>query len=164
LKECFKILGGKFSELIESLNLASFYLYVHNFHENSIELWKLQLEGQQLPMNESDFAIIRRILKIILEQGCANNLKGCVNFKQQITEKRDEFQMYLEELLYLGYKAIELSDYIARSQLFSKSVGFQIQEGDLNILTYSPYNYIYDYIDQDIPKHNSYFEVVNMTK
>lgn len=164
LKGCFQILGDKFGELIEAQNLASFYLFVHNFHENSIELWKKQLEGQQLPMNESDFAVIRRVLKIIMEQGCANNLVGCPSFRKQLYEKRFEFKKYLEELLYLGYQSIVVSDYIARSQLFPKSIGFQIIESELNILTYSPYKFVYEYIDKDIPKHNSSVEVSNTIK
>ncbi len=164
LKECFQILGDKFMKLIKAQNLASFYLFVHNFHENSIELWKKQLEGQTLPMNESDFAIIRRVLKIILEQGCANDLIGCPNFEQQVNVKQFEFEKYLEDILYLGYQSISISEYITRSQLFPKSIGFQVIENQLNILTYSPYDSVYDFIIKDIPKHNRTVKVFNVIK
>lgn len=163
-KECFQILGGKFTELILSQKLASFYLFVHNFHENSLELSEKQLNGQKLPIDESEFAVIRRVLKIIIEQGCANDLIGCPSFRQETDDKRLEFTKYLEELLYLGYLCIEVSDHIAMCQLFPKSIGFQVKEKLLNFYIYPPYKFVYEYIEKDIPKHNSSVEVTNVIK
>ncbi len=155
LKECFKLLEKEFLSLINTQNKASFYLYVHNFHENSIELWQKEVNGVKLDINKTDFNATRRILKIILEQSCALNLVGAVNFGDEMFQNRFEYLQQLEELLYLGYWAIGISEYIARGQLFPKSIGIRVKNKELNILIYPIYKHLFDFIDKDIPRHSS---------
>jgi len=154
LKECFQILEGKFIELINNQNLASFYLYVHNFHENSIELYRRQLEGQTLDLDTSEFAITRRVLKIILEQSCSIDLIGTPNFGREMRDNYDDYLSYLERLLLIGYWAIGISDYIAKSQLFPNSIGIEIKDNSLCILAYEPYNYLFNFFIKDLSIHD----------
>jgi hypothetical protein len=153
LKECFKILEENFMNLINNETRASFYLYTNNFHENSIELWRNQIQGNTLPIDEGEFATTRRILKIILEQSCGLNLIGAPNFQQEIENNNNNYQSCLEELLYLGYRAYTLTEYIATSQLIPNAIGINIEK-DLEILTYEPYNQLLNFIKQDIPRHD----------
>lgn len=48
LKACFARLGEELLALIRAETHASFYLAVHEYHENSVALWQLQSGGQQL--------------------------------------------------------------------------------------------------------------------
>lgn len=153
LKACFAHLGGQFMTLIQAESRASFYLTVHEFHENSFALWKLQSEGHQLDLLPSDLAAIRRVLKIVLEQGCAHDWSNHADFRVEAQQHQQAYLATLERMLYLGYWAIGIADYIARSQLFPGSIGVQIQEGELSILTYQPQQEIFKYIDADLPKH-----------
>ncbi len=162
LKECFQYLGSEFLKLIIQQNSASFYLFVHNIHENSIEIWKKQLEGENLTISESEFAVSRRVLKIILEQSTILELKSCKNFANEIVGKRVEYKLLLEELLYIGSQAIIISDYIAQSQLFPNSTTLQSVNDELNITTNSRYEPVFRFIETDIPKHNDEVVVINV--
>lgn len=159
LKECFKIFELQFMNLIEGQRNASYYMFVHSFHENSCELWFNQING--IEHNIDELAIIRRVFKIILEQSCGLVLNNAISFNNEMVLKRGEYTLLTEELLYIGNWAITLSDFIAKSQLFPNSIGLQVIGNDLNILTYSPGKYVFDYIEKDIPKHNEYVVVSN---
>lgn len=161
LKECFNLLCDEFRKLIKQLPEASFFIFTHNFHENSIELWDLQLKGQKLPINESDFASTRRILKVILEHGCGLKLKGAPSFGDELFQKRFLYLRHLEELLYIGYQAIGISEEIARCQLFPCSTGVQVIEGNLELLSYEPYQSLFRFIETDYPTHSHKVELYN---
>ena len=154
LKECFQILDGNFTELINNQNLASFYLFVHNFHENSTELYRRQLEGETFEIDTSEFAITRRVLKIILEQSCSIDLIGAPNYGREMQDNSDDYLIYLEKLLYIGYWAVGISDFIAKSQLFPNSIGIEIEDNSLSILAYEPYNYFLNQFIKDISRHD----------
>lgn len=74
LKGCFKLLGDSFMALVNSQKKASFYIFVQYLHENSIDIYTEQLKGYKIPINESDFAVSRRVLKIIFEQSVTVDL------------------------------------------------------------------------------------------
>lgn len=155
LKKCFSKLCDFFYQKIVDEKRASFYLFCHNLHEESIELWLLQIENIALGINEAHFATSRRILKIILEQSTTFNLKGTPNFFEEMKQNLKHYIDYLEELLYVGTWCLQLSEYIARSQLFSRSTGLKLANGVLEILTYQPYPELFKFIRRDMPRHNS---------
>ena len=155
LKECFVKLCAVFSKKISEQKKASFYIFCQNLHEDSIELWLKQIEKISLGINEEDFAASRRVLKIILEQSCKLNLIGTPNFYVEINSNLDYYTDFLEELLYLGTWCYTLSEFIARSQLFPNSIGLQVIDSKLNILTYQPYTTLYKFIFIEMPKHNA---------
>lgn len=155
LKECFSKLCSIFEEKISEEKRASFYIFCHNLHEDSIELWLLQIQQIPLGIDEEDFASSRRILKIILEQSTKLELVGTPNFFLEIRKNIDNYTTLLEELLYIGSWCIVISENTARSQLFNTSTGIQVIDGELNILTYEPYQELFKYVFNDIPKHNS---------
>ncbi len=161
LKECFQILCNDFEELIEKVPEASFFIFAHNFHENSIDIWKLQLSGIQLSIHESDFATTRRVLKFILEYGCSHDLIGNPNFSQEIVAKRTEYLQHLEELIYIGYQAIGISEYIAQCQLFPCSISIYVENEILKIQPQEPYNSLFKFIEADYPTHSHAVELYN---
>ncbi len=161
LKECFSILCTEFEKAISEIPEAAFFLFCNDVHEDSIDLWQKQSEGYALDIDEEQFAISRRILKIILEQGCAIELKGHRNFVVEVKSKETIYIEHLEKLLYIGAWCVALSEDVSNSQLFPKSKGVQIQEGDLTILTHQPYPQLFKHIHQDLPRHNSNVQLSN---
>ncbi len=155
LKECFTKLCSIFSTKINEQTKASFFIFCHHLHEESIDLYQMQLANISLDIDEHDFSRTRRVLKIILEQCTRLELTGTINFKTEAESCLKEYCTTLEELLYIGTWCITLSEYIARNQLFSNSIGLKVDKTELNILTYQPYTALYEFVNEDIPKHSS---------
>lgn len=155
LKECFQLLTSEFEKIIKQQDRASFFLTVHNYHENSVQIYLRQLKGESFTFQSSGFAASRRVLKLILEQTCKNSLLGTPNFAVEIAQKQREYDKIIEELLYVGYWSIGLADYIATSQIFPKSIGLQIKNETLEVLTYPPYNAFIDFFHEDISNHDN---------
>lgn len=155
LKECFSALCGIFKEKISEEKRASFYIFCQNLHEDSIDLFQLQLRKIPLNINEEYFASSRRVLKIILEQSTKLDLVGTPNFLSEINENTETYTSLLEELLYIGSWCLVISENTARSQLFDTSTGIQIINDELNILTHQPYPELFKYVFYDMPRHDS---------
>jgi len=157
LKFSFAFFCKKLEEKIQSENRFSFYLFCHNLHEDSIDIYLKQTEGYKLSINEEKFAASRRILKIILEQSTKYNLKGTPNFFLEMKENSLSYSNYLEELIYIGEWAFISSEYLARVQLFPKAIGVKYDEENQEIafLTYQPYPLFFSYIFKDLPNHDS---------
>jgi len=156
LKLAFAKCGELFMNIISGERHASFYLYVQHLLENSIDIFTAILGGEDFQeINKSDFANIRRTLRIILEQSTNVDLVGHANFMAEIAQNRQEYYETLDRLLYLGYQAFNISQEIARSQLFPRSGNFDIDEqGLLGMGTEPAYKPIFDYLERDIPKHD----------
>lgn len=155
LKDCFIELCSILDQKISEQRKASFYIFCQNLHEDSIEIWREQVKGNELGEIKEDFAASRRILKIILEQSCKLKLVGTPIFINEIEQNLDTYTEYLEELLYIGTWCHTLSEYIARSQLFPNSIGIVVKDGTLNIYTYQPYPTLFKFLFQEMQSHNS---------
>ncbi|WP_431199564.1 hypothetical protein ACQ86K_00815 [Mucilaginibacter sp. P19] len=156
LKLAFAKCGELFMGIISGEQRASFYLYVQHLLENTINTFKAMLGGEDFPeINKSDFANIRRTLRIILEQATNVDLIGHPDFRAEIVQNRQSYHDTLDRLLYLGYYAFVISQQFAQSALFPKSVNFDIDEqGLLGIGLEPAYKPIFDYLEKDIPKHD----------
>ncbi|WPU98445.1 hypothetical protein SNE26_20680 [Mucilaginibacter sp. cycad4] len=155
LKLAFVKCSDLFMAVLASETRASFYLYIQHLLENTIDVFKEMLGGAEFPVNKSDFANIRRTLRIVLEQASTIDLKGNRNFMREIAQNRQSYIQTLDKLLYLGYQAFIISQQIAQSQLFPRSVNFDIDEqGLLGVGTEPAYKPILDYLERDIPKHD----------
>src|SRR5690606_38308227 len=72
----FDFLSQNFKQLISTEKKFTFFLYTHWLHEQSIQIYVKTLGGFKLEkIGESEFAMYRRILKLILEQGCDIDLE-----------------------------------------------------------------------------------------
>lgn len=153
LKDCFQLMCLTLKNEIAAIPRASFFIFCHYIHEDSIDLWEQQLKEEDVPIDLELLAASRRGLKIILEQACDLDLIGCKNFKHEIIENLVDYTIHLEKLLYLCYWTISFSEYVSRSQLFPKSTGLQIINGELNILERQPFPELFKYVYEDIPRH-----------
>ncbi|QKJ28231.1 hypothetical protein HQ865_00125 [Mucilaginibacter mali] len=156
LKLAFAKCGELFIGIITGETRASFYLYVQHLLENTIDVFKAMLGGEEFPeINSSEFANIRRTLRIILEQSTTVDMAGTPNFMAEITRNRHAYHDTLDRLLYLGYQAFIISQEIARSQLFPRSGNFDIDgDGLLGMGTEPAYKPIFDYLERDIHNHD----------
>lgn len=161
LKECFKIWEDCFMNLITKQNRASFYIFVHNYNENLCELWGKKLNGVELPIDSTQLAISRRLYKIIIEQGCGNDLVGCPSFIKEAYDRRVEYKEYLEELLYIGSMALDFSECFTMERLFPNSISMQVIDNVLNLLLEPYHKQLADEFRKDIPNHDEDVAVGN---
>jgi len=161
LINCFGLLSYNFRDLIKKEQKASFYIFVQNFHENSIILWNESIKTNPDLEISNDFPGVRRILKLILEEASFLDLIGHPNFGNEIKTNWNKYLRLLEELLYIGIWFFLLSEYIAKSKLFPNSISLGIEDNDLVIYENHPYNHLFRYIEQDIPKHDEEIVVDN---
>ncbi len=153
LKDCFTYLSNEFKTLLSQNLKASFFICVQDIHEDSIEILTQRLKGNEIPINEEDFAGTRRIMKCILEQGCTLDLVGHPFFYKEICENASIYIKHLEELLYLGQRAFEITEYITRSLLCPHSIGVHVQNNELTTYIYPPFNSLFAFIFDDYKRH-----------
>ncbi len=107
----FDFLVGKFKELILGTKSLKFFLYTFWLHENSIKIYVKILKGYRLEViDENEFSKYRRVLKLILEQGCDIDFEWD-EFPN--AEQQEEYNRIIQELLYLGMWLYEFADLIA---------------------------------------------------
>lgn len=100
LLDCFHYMVDKFKELVFDEKNFKFFLYVFWLHEESIKLYIKTLRGFKIhTIDETEFAIYRRVLKLILEQGCAIDLEWGEMPSGEAVLAMDE---KIQRLLYLG--------------------------------------------------------------
>jgi hypothetical protein len=115
LLDGFEFLIGQFKTQILSEDKISFFLYVFWLHEQSIELHFKSLSGQSLePIEKSEFAMYRRILKLIIEQGCDIDMDW-----GEFPSPDDVYSMdnKIQDLLYIGTWLYSFADTIAYQKM-----------------------------------------------
>jgi len=111
LLDSFQFLVDEFKDLLSTESNYSFYTYVFWLHEESIKIYVKTLGGLKLEeIDESEFARYRRILKLILEQGCEIDFEWG---KFPNSTELVEMDKKIQDLLYLGTWIYTFADYIA---------------------------------------------------
>lgn len=126
LLDSFSFLVEEFKKLISSETNYRFFSYVFFLHEQSLEIYKDMLGGYQLTqIKESDFARYRRILKLILEQGCDIDLTmGNFPNGNEVLEMDKKIQ----DLFYLGTWIYTFADYIAYQKMIEEANYIEFDE------------------------------------
>lgn len=128
LTECFIFFTSKFKELVNNQDSELFYYSVFILHEESILLYIEQLKGYELPLViQKDFSMYRRILKLILEQGCDIEIHTNKKIEQ------DEIINLLQELYYLGYWMYTFADEVAIQKMIPNAKFIEFEH---DIFTY----------------------------
>lgn len=138
LFDSFHFLCDNFKQLISTEKKFSFFLYTHWLHEQSIQIYVKTLGGFQLEnITESEFAMYRRILKLILEQGCDINLEwGGLPTGQEVLEMDKKIQ----ELIYLGTWMYQFADVIAFQKMIEECHQVNFDEENLLVIDWQ-YHY-----------------------
>jgi len=161
LVESFHFMIFKLESFLKQQKRASFVLFMNMIHENSIELYLKQIDGEKLTCNEETFAATRRVLKILLEQTTLQEWEGCPNFLEEASINIEHYTQVTEELLYLGYQTILISEFIARSKLFPDSIQVDLSNSIFTKLTIQPYPLLYEFVHKDQSRHNSHIALYN---
>ncbi|MBL7706838.1 MAG: hypothetical protein JNM21_14925 [Taibaiella sp.] len=133
LKDGFDYLIETFQQLISAENSFTFFLYVYYLHQESLQIWEKSMSGLKLTkINETDFALYRRILKLVLEQGCDQDLLwGKV---PQTAKEVNRIERIVQELIYLGECLYMFAEHIAYQSMVEEcqQISFD-REGNLLI-------------------------------
>lgn len=130
LLDSFNYLIDSFTQLISTEKKFTFFLYVFWLHEQSIKLFVKTLGGYKLEgISEVEFAMYRRILKLILEEGCTIDLEWG---KFPTSEEVMEMDKKIQELLYLGTWIYDFADNVAFQKMIEEC--FQVYFDQQNLV------------------------------
>ena len=138
LVDSFNFLCDRFKEKVFEENKHTFFLYTHWLHEQSVKIYIDILKGLKLEeISDEYFAVYRRILKLILEQGCDIDLEwGNIESGKFVLEMDKK----IEELIYLGIWMYHLADNIAYQKMIGD--GYQVSFDNKSMLNVEwKYNY-----------------------
>ncbi|WDF45157.1 hypothetical protein PQ459_09610 [Chryseobacterium sp. KACC 21268] len=165
----FEIITDKFLKIIFSQENIWFYKYVFHFNNNYIKLLFKSESGRNLQELEyKNFAMNRRVLGLILEQGCDVNIK-----RDKIDETlKKKYQELLEDLLYIGSWAYYIADFISIESMLDSPLYIDINKENIIDIKYKNENVTYFYkalnseIDNDFSEalHNASVERVEVYK
>jgi hypothetical protein len=142
LKDGFQFLVDEFRTTVLSENGYTFYKYVFWLHEESIRLMvKFRGGLKQNQISEEEFARYRRILKLILEQGCDIDMVWGPKLSPELVFKMDD---NIQQLIYLGTWIYEFSDYIAHHRMVENYHCIRFNNDDLVIDWQFHYGEAYD--------------------
>ena len=143
LLDCFEYLTSKFKDLISEEVYLSFYNHIFYLHEESWNFLAKTREGYDFgPIQENDFSRYRRILKLILEQGCDTNLQWG-NALTDLEVRRIEQK--IQALYYIGTWIYTFADYISYNKMVpsAKKINFN-DESQLGVYWKEPFEFVYD--------------------
>ena len=164
LYDTFNFFCDKIDDLIKKENRFSFYLYCIHINEGMNNIYMKQIKEKHiLKIDEQDFTLMRRSLKIIIEQSVKYNLIGSNNFSFEIANNINEYIDYLDKLLLATKEAIKISELIAINDHFNSSISIKYfrENNNIKININFPYNelfkkiyfnYIYDNKDASLSK------------
>lgn len=143
LLDSFQFLVGEFKFILSTENNYSFYTYIFWLHEESIKIHIKTISGLKLEdIDESELARYRRILKLILEQGCEINFEwGEFPDSSQLMEMDKKIQ----HLLYIATWMYSFADFIAFQKMVKEchSVSFN-DDGYLKVDWQHHFGFIYN--------------------
>ncbi len=155
LLDGFQFLADEFRKLLLPEKSLKFFLYIFWLHEESIKLYRKTLSGFKLhSIDENEFARYRRILKLILEQGCEIDLEWG---KFPNTDELRVMDDKIQELLYLGTWLYTFADYIALHKMIEESHDIKFDDRDLLIVDWqhhygTTYNQLFPMLREDYVK------------
>ncbi|WP_418121715.1 hypothetical protein ACNFU2_11395 [Chryseobacterium sp. PTM-20240506] len=145
LNDCFLYFTKKIEEIIFDIDNFKFYCYVFRLHEDSLKLMLKERTGELDLFNlidEYHFAAYRRILKIILEQGCNVDMEwGTLN--ERLVVHYDET---IQRLFYLGMWLYNLADNIAFHRMLNGAYFISFAENDIIINWKNNYGALYQHL------------------
>lgn len=145
MNDCFEYLLKEFSKIITPIDKLAFYKYCFFLHEESLKLIIDSRDGFILNnhINEADFSRYRRILKLILEQGCDKVLQN--NPKAKFADFLI-FENIIEKLFYLGTWLYSIADHIAYQKMIGDVKAISFEENDILIEWKNDFGKLYTHL------------------
>ncbi len=134
LVDAFNFCANEFEQATAKENRLSFYTYVFWLHEQSVSIYQKTLGGFKLELiDEFEFAMYRRVLKLILEQGCDHNL---LPMDMPSGHQVIDFDKSIQELLYLGNWLYGFADCIAYQKMVEECNAVWFDENNLLVFNW----------------------------
>ncbi|WP_143883330.1 hypothetical protein [Chryseobacterium binzhouense] len=158
-----------FTSIIQNQKDVWFFKYVFHFNNNYIDLLLKSNFGKELEqINYKNFVINRRVLGLILEQGCDVDITRT----EYDDSKKRIFRETLEDLLYIGSWAYFISDFIAIQSMLGDSLYIDIDKENIIEIKYKSsdiekiYEHFYKESDYHFEQaqHNASIERINNYK
>ncbi|WP_316763697.1 hypothetical protein [Pedobacter aquatilis] len=145
----------EFMKILNEQNEVSFYQALFGLHEFASKSHQENPNKSPIPqMDDQDFALYRRILKLCLEQACDIPLVRNIPFPTPEFLKSKE--LIIEDLMYLGDFLYEFSDLLAQQHMIEDCVDLLFTDKDLFYFTYKHH---YGFIIQETLKEiNSHLD------
>lgn len=132
LNDCFVFFISEFESILSEISNFKFFCYVFTLHEDSLKLM-IKERSKELDLfkmiDEAGFAAYRRIVKVILEQGCLKDLEWGQLSAALVTQ----FDETLHRLFYLGRWMYNIADNIAYHRMLNGAYYIKFEDGDLII-------------------------------
>lgn len=132
LNDCFLYFIKKFEDIILNIYNFKFYCYIFRLHEDSLKLMLKEREGSLKlfeMIQEPHFAVYRRVLKIVLEQGCNNE----INWGTIDDALRVKFDENVQRLFYIGMWLYNISDSIAYHRMLDGAYIITFEDNEIII-------------------------------
>lgn len=142
LLDCFEYLVSEFKRLIFEETTIGFFNHVFYLNEESWNFLVKTRSGFTFDeIQEVDFSRYRRILKLILEQGCDIDLKWGERLTPQEIER---IERKIQALFYLGTWIYTFADYISYHKMVenSKKINFDVHS-QLAVYWKEPLDFVY---------------------
>ncbi|MCK4639656.1 MAG: hypothetical protein KAT33_09565 [Bacteroidales bacterium] len=143
LVDSFGYLIDQFKNLILEETELTFFIYIFYLHEESLKLLKKIRDGLKLTgIDENEFSRYRRVLKLILEQGCDINLKWGEFPTGDEVFRMDE---KIQKLFYISTWIYGFADFTAYQKMLgnAKTIEFS-EENQISIDWQNHYGAIYN--------------------
>lgn len=128
LLDCFQFLVDEFKALIYEEESLSFFNYVFYLNEESWDFLIKTRSGLSFgDIDENDFSRYRRILKLVLEQGCDIDLNWGEFPASQEVYRMDE---KIQKLFYLGTWIYTFADYISFQKMITDAKKINFDDND----------------------------------
>lgn len=149
LLDCFNFFVAEFRKVVLAQKDAGFFLYIFWLNEESFKLVKKLQAGEPYnELSETEFQFYRRVLKLVLEQGCEIDFPAGKYPDAKVMVQMD---VVIADLIYLGTWIYHMADDLAYHDMAEN--GHKIVFDNNQILSY-PWNYHYGKAyDVLLPEH-----------
>lgn len=135
LIDSYDFFTEEFSKAIKEVNDLMFYFFVYNIHEETAELSYLRSTGQcKIPVEGTNFAQYRRILKLILQESCSVQMSEC---QHPSAKWMASTISKIEKLLLLGDFAFDMVNTISEHKFTDGSIEIRF-DNDLYVFDNPP--------------------------
>jgi hypothetical protein len=152
-KAAFGFLVERFENHAKRQQRVAFYTYVYQLNEWASELNDMPTDLER-SFSDADLATYRRVLKLVLEQSCKENLVVGPDVSREMIDSAESFDRYLGELIYLGTWIYAFAEYVAEMEMIGVVLKIRTElDGTVSLLPQQLTEAVRKYMRQDYFRH-----------
>jgi hypothetical protein len=148
----------QFEKVCQNERSYTFYKTILKWHEQAAQIRRSE-HFQKLPdgLDKRYFSGYRRILKMILEQGCLINM---VSGEKEDADFRKRISLLMDDLLYLGQMIYEFGESVAEQDMIEDISDITFDANDLYLQRRRHhYDFIFEHIAKEAEKSRDEFVI-----